>query len=35
MWVVQLIAFQIIAGYVCTTVCYLIWRVSNPGQKPW
>jgi len=33
MWVIQLIAFQLIAGAVCVTVCYLVWRLTNPGKK--
>jgi hypothetical protein len=35
MWVVQLIAFQIIVGYVLTTVCFLIWKATHRGEKPW
>jgi hypothetical protein len=34
-WVVSLILFQIVAGYVCTTVMFLIWKLTHPGQKPW
>jgi len=35
MWVIQLIAFQLIAGVILATVCLLIWKLTNPGKKPW
>ena len=35
MWVIQLIAFQIIAGIICAAICLLIWKLSHKGEKPW
>ena len=35
MWVIQLIAFQLIAGVILATACLLIWRLTNRGKKPW
>ena len=35
MWVIKLIAFQLVAGIVLTTACLLIWKAMNPGKKPW
>ncbi len=35
MWVIKLIAFQLVAGFVLTSICLLIWKITHPGQKPW
>jgi hypothetical protein len=34
-WLFQLIAAQLIFGYVLVCIMYLIWRLTNPGKKPW
>jgi hypothetical protein len=35
MWVIQLIAFQLVAGAILAAACLLIWKLTHKGEKPW